>query len=335
MERLLKSRYRIKEKIGEGPFSITYKGCLLEGEDPLVIKIYKRSVLSSSLIKSVKRKVRVLCSLTHSGIAKVIDGDYGWQGFYFVREFVPGKSLAELLREEPKMDVQRVLSIVTGVCETLEAAHDKHIIHGALNPNNVVITKEGVPKLTDFIIIGEMKGAIKQRAEVAYSLSSFLAPEEVRGEISSFSTDIYAVGLLFYLMLAGKHPFQGNSGLETSLKILRVVPERLTDLRGDIPAYLESIIFKALEKDPLMRLRTMRGLISSLKGKMLVEEAPRRDEPSPISLDGLIEATDERSDSQKVKEEEAKPNIILIATVIILAALFGIGYAVISALMSR
>ena len=151
MERLLKSRYRIKNKIGEGPFSVTYRGSYLDKDDPLIIKIYKRSVLSSSIIKSVKKKVRALCSLNHPNVAKVIDGDYGWQGFYFVRSFVHGRTLAELMEDGKKIGVDRAVGIMTGICEALNAAHSKGIIHGALNPNNVFVDENDAVLLTDFI----------------------------------------------------------------------------------------------------------------------------------------------------------------------------------------
>jgi len=89
MERFLKSRYRIGEKLSENPFSITYKGTFLATDKPLVIKIYKRGTLSSNLIRNMKQKVKELSQISYHGIAKLIDGDYGWQGFYYVREFVP------------------------------------------------------------------------------------------------------------------------------------------------------------------------------------------------------------------------------------------------------
>ena len=93
MERFLKSRYRIGEPLGENPFSVTYKGYLIGTEVPVVIKIYKRAALNSPLINKLRPKVTKIISLDHRNIARVIDGDYGWQGFYFVREFIEGEDL--------------------------------------------------------------------------------------------------------------------------------------------------------------------------------------------------------------------------------------------------
>jgi len=338
MERLLKSRYRIRDKIGESPFSITYRGTFLEGEENLVIKIYKRSVLSSHLIKSVKRKVKDLSNLTHSSVAKVIDGDYGWQGFYFVREYVNGKSLSEILSIEPRIDPERALKIIFGICEALAAAHSKGIIHGALNPNNVILADGDSVKLTDFILMGDMRGSLGERAQMAYSQSGFLSPEEVMGEISTRATDIYSVGLLSYLMLCGRHPFVGKSDLEMSLNIMRNSPDRLRGIKGDIPSYLEDIVLRALEKNPGMRFKSISNLMSSLRGKSIQEDIVVDNEFSEISLDGLIETANqdyEPPPGQQEVKEGSRPKIVLVASAIILAALFGIGYAVVNALMNR
>ena len=104
MEKFLKSRYKIGEKIGENPFSFTYKGYLMGTEVPVVIKIYKRTALNSPLINKLRPKVTKIISLDHPNIARVIDGDYGWQGFYFIREFIEGENLEEfLLHNTPDM----------------------------------------------------------------------------------------------------------------------------------------------------------------------------------------------------------------------------------------
>jgi serine/threonine-protein kinase len=336
IDRLLKSRYKIKDKIGEGPFSVTYRGSYLEGETSLIVKIYKRSALNSSLIKTIKKKVKVLCNISHKNIANVIDGDYGWQGFYFVREFIKGRTLSELMAEESKFEVPKALEIAEGICEALQAVHGKGIIHGALNPNNVIISDGDIVKLTDFVIMGEMRGSINERAQMAYRRSSFLAPEEVRGEVSGPQADIYSVGFLLYLILAGKHPFQGSSGIETSLNILSNTLAPLSDLRRDVPSYLSDVVSKALEKDPLMRFQTVGALLSSLRSKTLVEERRGSDEFSSISLEGMINSADDEFVEEEEEEKEgSRPNLILVVIVIASAAAVGVGYAVMTALMGR
>lgn len=333
MERLLKSRYKIKERIGEGPFSITYRGAYLEKDDPLIIKIYKRSVLSSPLIKVVKRKVRELCQMTHLNLARVIDGDYGWQGFYFVREYVDGQNLAELLRQAHKVPVDRMLEIVYGICAGLAAAHSKGIVHGALNPNNVFIDKNGTVKLTDLIIVPEMRGSVKERAEMAYHNSSYLSPEEIGGGLGSARSDIYSVALLAHEMLSGKNPFSASTGLHSALMILNAQPEKLVD----VPRYLEEVLSRALEKDPMFRFRTINGFEASLRSKTVIEEEAARDPFSDISLEGLIEDSPKALEPAQEAEQKKPVNrsAYWAAGVIFVAACLGIGYAVISAMAGK
>src|SRR3989338_10279570 len=109
MEHILKSRYKIGQKISESPFSVTYKGFFIGTDRPVVIKIYKRGTLNSSLIKNMKQKVRDLSQIESPGIAALLDGDYGWQGFYYVREFVEGANLKEILEKEGKLELSRAL----------------------------------------------------------------------------------------------------------------------------------------------------------------------------------------------------------------------------------
>jgi serine/threonine protein kinase len=334
MERLLKSRYRIKEKMGEGPFSITYHGTFLEKDDPLVIKIYKRSVLSSQLIKSVKRKVKTLCGISHQNIARVIDGDYGWQGFYFVREYVSGSTLTDVLGAG-KLELNRAINIIDGILSGLSACHKQGIIHGALNPNNVIIAEGDVVKLADFVIVGEMRGSMNERAEMTYFSSSFMTPEEIRGEVLSEHSDIYFAGLLLYVMLSGVDPFAGKTNLETSLKILREMPSILTTFRGDVPSYIEDVISRALEKDPLMRFKSIEGLISSLKNKRVVEEAKLPENLLDISLDNMIDSVvSEVETAPKEKKFPGKRRLsfrFALVFLVVLAAVFGLAYAIISA----
>ncbi len=319
--------------MGESPFSITYKGSYLDRDSSLVIKIFKRSALSSSLIKIIKKKVRDLCGIVNANMAKVLDGDYGWQGFYFVREYISGRSLAELLKSKPKLDIDEALKIAEGTCEGVKAAHEKGILHGALNPNNVIVNDMNIVKLTDFILVGDMRESIKERSELAFSGSGYLSPEEIMGDTPGFASDIYSVGLMLYVMLSGINPFVGGGGLKTSLNIIKKEPERLKQLRGDVPDYLDAIVMKALDKDPIMRFKSAAGLLSSLKGRTLVAEAKKPVNLPDISIEGLSETIDEEPEEKTTPKEEGRPNFILFLAVIILASVFGVVYAVMSGLL--
>jgi len=262
MERFLKSRYRIGEKLSENPFSVTYKGSFLATDKPLVIKIYKRGTLSSALIRSMKQKVKELSHVNYHGIAKLIDGDYGWQGFYYVREFVSGASLKEIME---KLDQDKAIVIAEEVCKALEHAHARGVIHGAISPNNIFVDKKGLVRIADFVIEGEIKEAFQQKAESVLSDSRYMSPEELLGYPAGKASDIYALGLVLYEMLRNKK--EAGFGKIQKIKQPSVLN---SELLGSLPRYLQEIINKAMQKDPLLRFSTVEEFRQSLENKNVV-----------------------------------------------------------------
>ncbi|MFA4905727.1 MAG: serine/threonine-protein kinase [Candidatus Margulisiibacteriota bacterium] len=272
MERFLKSRFKTGPKIGENPFSLTYRGTFLSGEKPVIIKIYKRGTLNSALIKNMKAKVKLLSEMDHPGIARLYDGDYGWQGFYYVREFVEGRTLGEILQggKAELFDADRIIGLV---CEALLIPHRAGLVHGAIKPENVFILANGQIKLADFTIEGEVKEALPQKAVVVLSRSQFMSPEEILGDVARASSDIYSVGLLYYALLSGILDFPPARKLNGALP----PPPGL-------PKYAEDVLDKALQPDPLLRFRTIDDFLQSLKQKTLVEKREALDFP-PIELE--------------------------------------------------
>jgi serine/threonine protein kinase len=268
MERFLKSRYKIGEKVSENPFSVTYRGSMLENSRPVIIKIYKRGTLNSQLINRMKQKVKELSLINHHGIARLIDGDYGWQGFYYVREYVEGRSLEQLLKEG-EVGEEKARAITEEVCRALEPAHARGIVHGALKPGNIFIDKKGVVKLADFVIEGEIKEAMPQKALSILDDGRYASPEELGGEAASVSSDIYALGIILCEMLDPEAALI-KKGLGGSLKKLKHNSFLDQEMLARFPRYLQDIIRKALEVDPLLRFSSVTAFRESLENKNIV-----------------------------------------------------------------
>ena len=146
MERILKSKYKILDKIFESQIHVSYQGVFVDSENKLSIQIFKREFLDTVLIKKLK-KISTELSKTESRLMpKVYDGDYGWQGFYFIRDYIDGKSLGEI---SCPVDPEEAAKVAVSICEALTVLHDKKIIHGAVTPNNVFITAGGEAYLAD------------------------------------------------------------------------------------------------------------------------------------------------------------------------------------------
>ena len=298
MERFLKSRYRIGKKISENPYTITYLGSYLSGDKQIIIKIYKRATLNSSLIKEIRQKIKAFSLVHHHGIARIVDGDYGWQGFYYVREYVEGKSLREILKMVRTVDSNKASQIISDICEALEVAHKNGVIHGSISPENIIVSSQKIVKLTDFVVEGQIKESLPQKATHLTNKSAYLSPEEIIGESATPSSDIYATGLVFYEMLCGQLPFEDDekAGLTTALSKLREQPTPLTTHNAAIPKILNDIIMKALERDPLLRFASINELAQSLNNKSIITKSPIQDIPTisydsskPISKEKLKE----------------------------------------------
>ena len=277
MERFLKSRYKTAEKISENPFSVSYKGYFIGTNKPVIIKIYKRGTLNSTLIKHMKQKVKEFSFITHHGIAKMIDGDYGWQGFYYVREFVEGNSLEDLLSQGIDFGVEKSLAIASQACLALDFAHKKGIVLGAVKPSNIFVDSQGVVKLADFVIEGEVKEALPQKVLSIMQNGYYVSPEELCGQAASSSADIYALGLVLNQLMTHDAPNKEPGMMRSLLKLKEGAVFNQTSL-NKLPRYLQDILKKALQRDPLLRFASAAEFGQSLEKKALFVKQPAHQE---------------------------------------------------------
>jgi eukaryotic-like serine/threonine-protein kinase len=332
MERFLKSRYRIGDRIGESPFSYTYKGYLMGTEVPVVIKIYKRSALNSPLINKLRPKVTKIISLDHPNIARVIDGDYGWQGFYFVREYIEGEDL-ESYMAKGLPDLTIAVEVIKQVLSALSLAHAENLIHGAISARNIFLAGKEV-KVTDFILEPAVRINPTLLAAAATLNSSFMSPEQIIGEPITPASDIYSVGIVFYLLVTGRLPLDGKSGLDTALRHLsdEMVPP--SQLNSSVPDYIDEIIMKMLEKDPLQRISKANDVIESLDKQRLIFNPPNREfvnliygeDVEPIEYKEEIAAPKKKPPVKKGRKMKINKTVLMIL-VLLIAIASGLWYA--------
>jgi eukaryotic-like serine/threonine-protein kinase len=277
MDQLLKSKYRIGKKMAENPFSITYQGWLMGTDKPVVIKIYKRGTLSAPLIKSMKQKVRDFSLISHHGIAKLIDGDYGWQGFYYVREFIDGQTLRELLEKNGKFAPDTASDIVGQVLSALGVVHAKGIVHAALKPSNIMIDTQGLVKLTDFVIESGVREAMPQKAVEILDDAQYAAPEELEGKSLTPAADFYSLGLIFSELVTGQ-PLLTGTPLQKSAQKLKQNLSLTKEAAAALPRHLVEILGKTLQKDPLQRFATAAEFQESLTAKGLARRTAENEE---------------------------------------------------------
>ncbi|MFH1389194.1 MAG: serine/threonine-protein kinase [Candidatus Margulisiibacteriota bacterium] len=267
MEQLLKSRYTIGEKISENNFSVTYRGTYVGTDKPLIVKIYKRGTLNSSLIKGMKFSVKDFSLISHSSVAKMIDGDYGWQGFYYIREYINGKSLRQVLADG-KMETEQALMIAQQVLAALEATEAKGVLYGALTPENIIINDKGEAKITDFVIKGEVKEALPQKIQELLVGLPYASPESLEGAPLTPASDLYSFGMIFFEMLAGR-PLIKNGGIAAHLQKMKRASLVNRPELAFLPGYLADILFKLLQRDPILRFQSAAVVRESLASQSL------------------------------------------------------------------
>lgn len=323
VEHLLKSKYRIGEKISENPFSLTYKGTTLSDNKAVIIKIYKRGTLNAALIKGMRQKVKSLQEINHPSIAKILDGDYGWQGYYYIREYVVGKSLKDLIMIRKKFEPQEIRKIMLDMCSPLILAHSRKIIHGALNLNNVIIRNDNSLVLTDFVISGKVKDALPQKVDYILESGEQLSPEEILGQAAEKYSDIFSFGLILYALLTMKN----NKGASFNLE--KIQGKLIEDIdQNAVPKYMIDILKKCITIDPLLRFDNFEVVEKSFKNRNIV-----LDKPVPkITFLEVQDYPDEEKEPEKLEKKERKRTAFL-AILIVICLLAGILYALLQSLL--
>jgi serine/threonine protein kinase/formylglycine-generating enzyme required for sulfatase activity len=259
-------RYRIQQSLGGGGFGSVYLAQDEELGRPVAIKVPLAGRLGSEgTIASVLREAQHAAGLRHPGIVMVYDfGRLPDGTCYFVMEYVPGRSLAQVLREE-LLSLQRAASLTLELAEALQHAHRQGLVHRDLKPSNILLDHEGHPRITDFGLAIDEQTQIQLQGEVA-GTPVYMAPEQVRGEAHRLDarTDLWSLGVMLYEMLTGRRPFAGRRE-ELFEEILQCEPKRPRQLNNSLPAELERICLKCLAKRMSDRYASSTEVVDDLR----------------------------------------------------------------------
>jgi serine/threonine-protein kinase len=258
------SHYRIESRLGEGGMGVVYQAVDLTLERNVALKFLPPGLAVTGEYRSrMFNEARAAASLMHPGICPVYEvGEHEGQAF-IVMGHLEGPTLGERLKEE-KLPVEQALNIFRQVAEALSAAHAKGIIHRDIKPDNVMITDGDRPVLMDFgLALVSGKTRLTQEGFSLGTLA-YMAPEQLQGNEVDERTDIWALGVMLYEMLAGRPLFSGDFQAAISFSILEEDPEPLAASDNDIPPGLDGILGKALAKDPEERYAKVDDLLADL-----------------------------------------------------------------------
>jgi serine/threonine-protein kinase len=267
--RTIDSRYQVLNRLAAGSMGSVYLAQVDTGKQ-IAIKILKSQfALNPSYVKLFCRTASLAANLKHTRIDTVLDFDQTAEGCLFVAmDYVDGESLRNVLGRVGCLDIGEALRYGEQIAEGLAAAHRRGVIHRDLRPENIMVLRDGgTVKIMDFAIprvedIGTSGGLAE--AELVFGKPEYRAPERVQGGEPTEQSDIYALGIVLYEMLTGRVPFKGPSHLATLLGQVNQMPQRLRLLRPEIPAPLETLVLRALEKKPEKRQKSMVQLAGEL-----------------------------------------------------------------------
>ena len=201
-----------------------------------------------------RREQEIGEKLDHPGVVKVIP-ENGRSRVYMVMEWVEGRLLRQVLREQGKLPPARAIKIALGVCDVLDHIHSRGVVHRDLKPENIMVDAEDRVKLIDFGIAGSEGARRLTFAKLSQVMGTpdYISPEQVKGKRGDGRSDIYALGVMFYEMLTGKTPFQGPNAFAVMNDRLLNNPTPPREANPEISLELQEVIYRALERDPRKR----------------------------------------------------------------------------------
>jgi CHASE1-domain containing sensor protein/tRNA A-37 threonylcarbamoyl transferase component Bud32 len=269
-------QYRVECEIGRGAMGVVYRAQHLLLQRPAALKILAPDLIDAASRARFEREVRLAAKLQHPSVVQVYDFGVTAEGlFFYAMELLEGITVRDLVAEYGAVPAPRAAEIVRQVAQALREAHGKRIIHRDLAPANLMITVRGetydVVKVLDFGLVKRIRPVGDEERRHAHSESGivigspgFIAPEVLRGGDADERVDIYALGVVWYTLLAGRAPFTGATATAVIQSQLRAAPAPLHKLAPDLPLPLVELVIDAMQPDPRLRLRSMSELLKRL-----------------------------------------------------------------------
>ena len=352
MSKLLAGRYELIEKIGEGGMAVVYKAKDRLLNRYVAIKILRPEFTQDEqFLDSFKRESQAAAGLQHPNIVSIYDVGRTGNINFIVMELVDGRPLSDFIKENGRLDYKTTIDIAKQVASALAIAHKHQIIHRDVKPHNIMITSDGVAKLTDFGIARAVSKAtmVADTSKIIGSVHYF-SPEQARGAYVDERSDIYSLGIVMFEMLTGRVPFDGETPVEVALKHINEDVPSPAKLVPGIPPALDKVVLKATDKYQTERYKSADEMLEALKNVEFVtqmvgdrvfagetDNKPRRDENlvAPVmssrredrEQEMVIAPANPRKPKAKSDDKKKKKRAIIIGVAAaVILALFGILY---------
>ncbi|HEX7290841.1 MAG TPA: Stk1 family PASTA domain-containing Ser/Thr kinase, partial [Conexibacter sp.] len=274
---LVDGRYKILARIGSGGMADVY--CAEDqqlGRKVALKLLHRRFAEDAEFVERFRREASAAASLQHPNVVGVYDRGE-WDGTsYIAMEYLPGRSLKDVIRQEAPLDPVRAVDITVQILKAARFAHRHAIVHRDLKPHNVMVDDEDRVKVTDFGIARAGASDMTETGSIM-GTAQYLSPEQAQGHAVSQSSDLYAIGVILFELLTGHVPFDADSAVSIALKHVSEAPPAPSVLDPSVPPALEAVVLWALEKDPAQRPADADAFIHALedaRDAVVGEEAP-------------------------------------------------------------
>nr|BBH94712.1 hypothetical protein KTA_29110 [Thermogemmatispora argillosa] len=280
--------YEIVRMLGHGGMNRVYLARDLHNQELVVLKFPNSELIGNiAVFERYKREAEIGHRINHPYIQRLLNVDEPRSEDYLVMEYIKGRSLREILEErapEP-LPVAEALRIAIQICEALAYCHEHGVFHRDIKPENIMIQENGDVKIIDFGI-ALLEGA---RRVTWRGLSStvgtpdYMSPEQLKGERGTARSDIYAVGIILYEMLCGRTPFEGENVFAIMNQHVSQDPPSILKYNPHLSPELETVVMRAIRRDPQKRYQSMQELLHDLRNLEEVKPVPYT--PDPVQLD--------------------------------------------------
>ena len=265
-ETLVDNRYRVLSRLGSGGMADVY---LAEdthlGRQVALKVLYRRFAQDNEFVERFKREAKSAAGLSHGNVVNVYDRGEHDGTYYIAMEYLPGRTLKQVIGEQGPLDQATVIDIGVQVLRAAGFAHGRGVVHRDLKPHNVMLGDGENAKVTDFGIARAGASEMTEAGSIM-GTAQYLSPEQAQGNPATAQSDLYSIGIMLYEMLTGRLPFDGESAVAIAVQHLNDEPIPIRSLRPDVAPPLEAAVMRALAKDPAARWANADEFIRALEG---------------------------------------------------------------------
>jgi len=316
---VIDERYRVLDRIGSGGMADVYCAEDLQLGRRVALKLlYRRFAEDEEFVERFRREASSAAGLQHPNVVSVFDRGEFDGTHYIAMEFLEGRSLKQIVRQEGPLHPEVAIDLVIQVLKAARFAHKRGIVHRDIKPHNVIVDDDGRAKVTDFGIARAGASDMTETGSIM-GTAQYLSPEQAQGHPVSARSDLYSIGIVLYELLTGRVPFDAESVVTIALKQVSEEPVPPTQLNPEVSPELEDVVIRAMQKDPANRFADAEEFILALEHVRDLPPGPA-DHTRAAPVTGVYPAVG----PEEVLEEHDRRNLRWLVVVLAVLALAGL-----------